>query len=66
MLHLADVAHKKLFKRKREKYHVKEESPHTNNSSNVDMCRVNYRSNMTGLVKLMKSTKSTEAQFDCL
>ncbi|XP_028090415.1 uncharacterized protein LOC114290668 [Camellia sinensis] len=49
-----DVAHKKLFKRKREKYHVKEESPHTNNSSNIDMCRVNYRSNMTGLVNASK------------
>ncbi|KAL7195367.1 hypothetical protein ACSBR1_035567 [Camellia fascicularis] len=30
------------------------------------MRHVNYRSNMTGLVKLMKSTKFTQAQLDCL
>ncbi|GMP72435.1 hypothetical protein CsSME_00030479 [Camellia sinensis var. sinensis] len=30
------------------------------------MRHVNYRSNMTGLVKLMKNTKFTKAQLSCL
>ncbi|CAL5393359.1 unnamed protein product [Camellia sinensis] len=60
------VAQKKTLKRKREEYHVKEETPQTNTSTNVDMRHVNYRSNMTGLVKLMKSTKFTKAQLGYL
>ncbi|KAL7180123.1 hypothetical protein ACSBR1_043356 [Camellia fascicularis] len=43
-----------------------EESPPANTSSKVDMRRVNCRSNMSGLVKLMKSTKFTQAQLGCL
>ncbi|GMP39723.1 hypothetical protein CsSME_00010443 [Camellia sinensis var. sinensis] len=66
MLHFADVAHKKTGKRKRDESHVKEETPKTNTCTNVDMRHVNYRSNMTGLVKLMKTTKFTEAQLRCL
>ncbi|KAL7237723.1 hypothetical protein ACSBR2_003928 [Camellia fascicularis] len=62
----SDVAQKKTLKRKRDEYHVKEETPQTNTSTNVDMRHVNYRSNMTGLVKLMKSTKFTQAQLGCL
>ncbi|GMP74925.1 hypothetical protein CsSME_00032176 [Camellia sinensis var. sinensis] len=61
MLYFADVAQKKTLKRKREEYHVKEETPQTNTSTNVDMRHVNYRSNMTGLVKLMKSTNTSTA-----
>ncbi|CAL5398964.1 unnamed protein product [Camellia sinensis] len=60
------VAHKKTRKRKRDKSHVKEETLKTNTCTNVDMRHVNYRSNMTGLVKLMKTTKFTEAQLRCL
>ncbi|THG08977.1 hypothetical protein TEA_016589 [Camellia sinensis var. sinensis] len=60
------IAQKKTSKRKRDEYLVKEESPHANTSSNVDMRRVNYKSNMTGLVKLMKSTKFIQAQLGCL
>ncbi|GMP85678.1 hypothetical protein CsSME_00038744 [Camellia sinensis var. sinensis] len=55
-----------LKEKERDEYHVKEESPQTNTSTNVDMRHVNYRSNMTGLVKLMKSTKFTQAQLGCL
>ncbi|GMP37924.1 hypothetical protein CsSME_00009393 [Camellia sinensis var. sinensis] len=66
MLHFADVAQKKTGKRKRDESHVKEETPKTNTCTNVDMRHVNYRSNMTGLVKLMKTTKFTEAQLRCL
>ncbi|KAL7189607.1 hypothetical protein ACSBR1_039286 [Camellia fascicularis] len=66
MLHFADVAQKKTAKRKRDEYHVKEETPQTNTRTNVDMRHVNYRSNMTGLVKFMKITKFTEAQLGCL
>ncbi|GMQ08716.1 hypothetical protein CsSME_00052322 [Camellia sinensis var. sinensis] len=66
MLHFANIVQKKTSKRKRDEYHVEEESPQANTSSNVDMQRVNYRSNMTGLVKLIKSTKFTQAQLGCL
>ncbi|GMP88711.1 hypothetical protein CsSME_00040595 [Camellia sinensis var. sinensis] len=66
MLHFADLAQKKTSKRKRVEYHIKEECPQANTSSNVDMRRVNYRSNMTGLVKLMESTKFTQAQLGFL
>ncbi|GMP38783.1 hypothetical protein CsSME_00009911 [Camellia sinensis var. sinensis] len=66
MLHFVDIAQKKISKRKRDEYHVKEESPQANTSSNVDMRRVNYRSNMTRLVKLMKNTKFTQAQLGYL
>ncbi|CAL5376325.1 unnamed protein product [Camellia sinensis] len=61
-----NVAQKKTGKRKRDEYHVKEETPKTNTCTNVDMRHVNYRSNMTGLVKLMKTTKFTKAQLRCL
>ncbi|KAL7213104.1 hypothetical protein ACSBR2_015753 [Camellia fascicularis] len=66
MLHFADVAQKKTAKRKRDEYHVKEETQQTNTSTIVDMHNVNYRSNMTGLVKFMKTTKFTQAQLGCL
>ncbi|GMP71558.1 hypothetical protein CsSME_00029914 [Camellia sinensis var. sinensis] len=66
MRHFADLAQKKTSKRKRDEYNVKEESPQANTSSNVDMRLVNYRSNMIGLIKLMKSTKFTQAQLGCL
>ncbi|GMQ11577.1 hypothetical protein CsSME_00054161 [Camellia sinensis var. sinensis] len=66
MLHFADVAHKKTGKIKRDESHAKEETPKTNTCTNVDKRHVNYRSNMTGLVKLMKTTKFTEAQLRCL
>ncbi|GMQ00593.1 hypothetical protein CsSME_00047615 [Camellia sinensis var. sinensis] len=66
MLHFADLAQKKTLKRKRDEYHVKEESPQANTTNNVDMRHVNYRSSMTELVKLMKSTKFTQAQLGCL
>ncbi|GMP61454.1 hypothetical protein CsSME_00023913 [Camellia sinensis var. sinensis] len=66
MLYFADLAQKKTSKRKRDEYHVKKETPQTNTSTNVDMRHVNYRSNMTGLVKLMKSTKFTQTQLGCL
>ncbi|KAL7258462.1 hypothetical protein ACSBR1_004567 [Camellia fascicularis] len=66
MLHFADLTQKKTSKRKRDEYYVKDESPQANTSSNVDMRCVNYRSNMTGLVKLMKNTKFTQAQLGCL
>ncbi|KAL7209231.1 hypothetical protein ACSBR1_030879 [Camellia fascicularis] len=65
-MHISDLAQKKTSKRKRDEYHVKDESPQANTSINVDMRHVNYRSNMTGLVKLMKSTKFTQAQLGCL
>ncbi|THG21802.1 hypothetical protein TEA_023199 [Camellia sinensis var. sinensis] len=60
------VAQKKTTKRKRDEYHVKKETPQTNTCTNVDMRHVNYRSNMTELVKLMKTTKFTKAQLRCL
>ncbi|CAL5329956.1 unnamed protein product [Camellia sinensis] len=63
---MRNVAHKKTGKRKRDESHVKEETPKTNTCTNVDMRHVNYRSNMIGLVKLMKTTKFTEAQLRCL
>ena len=63
MLHFTDIAQKKISKRKRDEYHVKEESPQANASSNIDMQHVNY---MTGLVKLMNSTKFTQAPLGCL
>ncbi|GMP47502.1 hypothetical protein CsSME_00015199 [Camellia sinensis var. sinensis] len=66
MLHFAGLAQKKTSKRKRDEYYIKEETPQTNTSTNVDMRHVNYRSNMTELVKLMKSTKFTQAQLGCL
>ncbi|KAL7178904.1 hypothetical protein ACSBR1_042300 [Camellia fascicularis] len=59
------VAQKKTAKRKRDEYHVKEETQQTNTSTIVDMHNVNYRSNMTGLVKFMKTTKFTQAQLGC-
>ncbi|KAL7161545.1 hypothetical protein ACSBR2_042085 [Camellia fascicularis] len=66
MLYFADIAQKKTSKRKRDEYYVKKESPRANTNSNVDMRCVNYKSNMTGLVKLMKMTKFTQAQLGCL
>ncbi|KAL7246821.1 hypothetical protein ACSBR2_001849 [Camellia fascicularis] len=49
-----DIAQKKISKRKRDEYHVKEESPHANTSSNVDMLCVNHRFNMTGLLRCLR------------
>ncbi|KAL7233959.1 hypothetical protein ACSBR1_017546 [Camellia fascicularis] len=63
---IIDVAQKKTAKRKRDEYHVKEETQQTNTSTIVDMHNVNYRSNMTGLVKFMKTTKFTQTQLGCL
>ncbi|KAL7227233.1 hypothetical protein ACSBR1_022154 [Camellia fascicularis] len=60
------LAQKKTSKRKIDEHHVKDESPQANTSSNVDMQHVNYKSSMTGLVKLMKRTKFTQAQLGCL
>ncbi|CAL5373353.1 unnamed protein product [Camellia sinensis] len=52
-------------KTKIKKTHEEETAP-ADVKPNVDMNKVNYRSNMTDLVKLMSTTKFTDGQLKCL
>ncbi|CAL5433957.1 unnamed protein product [Camellia sinensis] len=60
------LPHKVDGKRKRGKSRSKTKPDQTAVPEEVNMKKVNYRSNITGLVKLLKDTKFTSGQLKCL
>ncbi|GMP77262.1 hypothetical protein CsSME_00033587 [Camellia sinensis var. sinensis] len=60
------LPHKVHGKRKRGESRFKTKPDQTAVPEEVNMKKVNYRSNLTGLVKLLKDTKFTNGQLKCL
>ncbi|CAL5368348.1 unnamed protein product [Camellia sinensis] len=60
------LPHKVNGKRKRGESRAKTKPDQTAVPEEVNMKKVNYRSNITGLVKLLKDTKFTSGQLKCL
>ena len=66
LIEQTDVAHRFHGKSKREQFHIKDKLEQIANLPKVNMKKVNYWSNIIGLVKLMTSTKISDPQLDCL